>query len=44
MSDGLEIKANLGIDSNVDDIVNPDKETDEEKPNEDNERPNTGLE
>ena len=46
MSDGLEIKVNLGIDSNVDDIVNPsDPDDEDDTPNTgNNNRPNTGLE
>ena len=41
MSDGLEIKVNLGMDSNIDDIIDPD---DEDKKDPEESRPNTGLE
>lgn len=42
MSDGLEIKVNLGMDSNIGDIVNPgDQEKPSSKPDD---KPNTGLE
>ena len=41
MSDGLEIKVNLGMDSNIDDIIDPD---DEDKKDPEENRPNTGLE
>ena len=49
MSDGLEITVNLGMDSNVDDIVNPDEPNNSENNNNNQgnttpERPNTGLE
>ncbi len=43
MSDGLEIKVNLGMDSNIDDIITPDD--DNENTNTDSQnKPNTGLE
>ena len=41
MSDGLEIKVNLGMDSNIDDIIDSD---DEDKKDPEESRPNTGLE
>ena len=41
MSDGLEIKVNLGMDSNIDDMIDPD---DEDKKDPEESRPNTGLE
>lgn len=41
MSNGLEIKVNLGMDSNIDDIIDPD---DEDKKDPEESRPNTGLE
>ena len=50
MSDGLKITVNLGMDSNVGDIVDPDDPTDD-SPNSgtggntgNNNRPDTGLE
>ncbi len=46
-SDNLEIKVNLGMDSNVDDIINPKPDDDDDKPNkptEPDEKPDTGLE
>ncbi len=50
ISDGLEIKVNLGMDSNIDDIIDPsdpDDNTSDDKPNTgggNSNRPNTGLE
>ena len=45
MSDGLEITVNLGMDSNVDDIIDPDDDSgDTGNNNNNNNRPNTGLE
>ena len=46
-SGNLEIKVNLGMDSNVDDIINPKPDDDDDKPNkptEPDEKPDTGLE
>ena len=47
MSDGLEIKVNLGMDSNVDDIVDPDDNDNNSSSggsNGNNNKPSTGLE
>ena len=45
MSDGLELTVNLGMDSNVDDIIDPDDDSGDTGNNDDNNnRPNTGLE
>ena len=47
MSDGLEIKVNLGMDSNVDDIVDPDDNDNNSSSGENNgnnNKPSTGLE
>ena len=50
MSDGLEIKANLGMDSNIDDIIDPDDPDDNDNNsnsggnNGNNNKPSTGLE
>ena len=51
MSDNLEIKVNLGMDSTVDDIISNPPENNPSSPNSDNNtdtssnsRPNTGLE
>ena len=43
MSDGLEIKVNLGMDSNIDDIITPDDDTDDINTDNQN-KPDTGLE